>query len=582
MASLKAWLVAVLLVFVAGWILLFLAVAARADENTVVSFQDIIQDDLESQSFEVSAPITISIDAIGASKRGSDDLYIYGWIFNNDTREPKWVMDYDNTDRMRHEKELRRFNGEIDLEPGSYTAYYYAGRSYHFGKDFRIGDFDDFIKIIGDAFSDDDDIAEGLEFVITTQDESFQIIKTPKLASGKIVCQLLAHSDNYYESEGFTLAKAIPIRIYAIGEYSKSDKVMVDYAWIVNADTRENVWLMERWNTAPAGGASKNRLFNDEIELPVGNYILYYASDDSHSPDSWNMPPPYDPNSWGVTLMVDDPALAGSIKPYEDTQSTREILAITRLGNNEYETKYFTVKRPVTLNIYAIGEYDEYGDEFADYGWIEDLSNLNRVWEMDRSNTEFAGGSSKNRKFVGNVEFEPGNYVVYYITDDSHSYRHWNASPPADQRHYGITIYGIGADFDKSAVVATNHPKRNGNMLVSITAVRDNKEISRSFTLDCQSRVRIYAIGEGKRHEMYDYAWVENANTGRVVWEMTYRKTKHAGGARKNRMVDDVITLDRGSYTVYYITDDSHSFGDWNDDRPNDPIHWGVTVTLVE
>ncbi len=80
---------------------------------------------------------------------------------------------------------------------------------------------------------------------------------------------------------------------------------------------------------------------------------------------------------------------------------------------------------------------------------------------------------------------------------------------------------------------------------------------------------------------MYDYGWIEDASTGKVVWEMTYRMTEHAGGARKNRVYDGMIVLPAGKYTVFYETDGSHAFNDWNDDPPDDPTSWGITVSLA-
>jgi len=81
---------------------------------------------------------------------------------------------------------------------------------------------------------------------------------------------------------------------------------------------------------------------------------------------------------------------------------------------------------------------------------------------------------------------------------------------------------------------------------------------------------------------MYDYAWIENANTGKVIWEMTYRKTSRAGGAQKNRIFNDQILLPKGEYYVIYETDDSHSFDDWNASPPEDPGNWGITITLAQ
>jgi hypothetical protein len=120
------------------------------------------------------------------------------------------------------------------------------------------------------------------------------------------------------------------------------------------------------------------------------------------------------------------------------------------------------------------------------------------------------------------------------------------------------------------------------DLLVQITRVRDHERRHRSLTLDRDTRIRIYALGEGNRDDMYDYAWIEDERTGRTVWEMTWRNTFHAGGARKNRVYDDEIVLDRGRYEVYYITDGSHSFNDWNASRPDDPINWGVTIWVAD
>ena len=93
---------------------------------------------------------------------------------------------------------------------------------------------------------------------------------------------------------------------------------------------------------------------------------------------------------------------------------------------------------------------------------------------------------------------------------------------------------------------------------------------------------KLFSLGEGTSGEMHDYAWIEDANTGRTVWEMTYRKTRRAGGARKNRIFDETVYLKAGEYLVFYRSDGSHSFEDWNASPPHDPINWGVTLSVVD
>ena len=38
------------------------------------------------------------------------------------------------------------------------------------------------------------------------------------------------------------------------------------------------------------------------------------------------------------------------------------------------------------------------------------------------------------------------------------------------------------------------------------------------------------------------------------------------------------VRLPAGRYELRYETDGSHAYGDWNDDPPDDPEGWGITV----
>jgi hypothetical protein len=115
-------------------------------------------------------------------------------------------------------------------------------------------------------------------------------------------------------------------------------------------------------------------------------------------------------------------------------------------------------------------------------------------------------------------------------------------------------------------------------VLAQIVRVRADADASERFRLDRTTRVRVYAIGEGQNREMFDYGWIENAKTGAVVWEMTFSMTLHAGGGRKNRSVNTTVVLEKGDYILRYRSDDSHSYGDWNVDPPEDAMYWGITV----
>jgi hypothetical protein len=102
------------------------------------------------------------------------------------------------------------------------------------------------------------------------------------------------------------------------------------------------------------------------------------------------------------------------------------------------------------------------------------------------------------------------------------------------------------------------------------------------FQLDRATDVEIYALGEGSGNEMYDFGWIRDLDSRRIVWEMDYRDTEHAGGAQKNREVRDRVKLEAGEYEVIYETDGSHSFGDWNDRQPDNPLMWGITLRKLD
>jgi len=198
---------------------------------------------------------------------------------------------------------------------------------------------------------------------------------------------------------------------------------------------------------------------------------------------------------------------------------------------------------------------------------------------MKSDNTDFGGGAAKNCRFEGIIELPAGKYMVYYRTDDSHSFEKWNAAAPFDKHSYGITVSGFGGDFNKSMFALVDDFQPSGDILVNLTGLGDYAKETTTFKLEKTTPIRIMALGEGKSDRMYDYAWVENMKNGEIVWEMTYRKTRHAGGASKNRLAVANLTLEKGEYRVHFVTDDSHSFQDFNASPPDNPEQWGVVIT---
>ena len=162
-------------------------------------------------------------------------------------------------------------------------------------------------------------------------------------------------------------------------------------------------------------------------------------------------------------------------------------------------------------------------------------------------------------------------YASFPVKDIISRMRILQSVGKADEATRLLAAYGeiyskpMPADLAKMTVVA------------EILKVLDNEDKTVTFSLPSSQEVRIFSIGEGQAGQMYDYGWIENTEKGTPVWEMQEPKTSHAGGASKNRKVDEVITLPAGNYKLRYKSDDSHAFNHWNS-LPPEVNFWGIAI----
>jgi hypothetical protein len=567
-----------------------LAGATRAE--TLVDIPRYVLGELQSTGFEIPRKARVQIEAVGIRRPWDDDFVAYAWILDAATREVVWSQERARSARVDDERRLRRTAAEIDLEPGRYEMHAWAGWGRNDDVSLRFADVEDWAR--GAWHWEDRADGRDRDLRRMVRDCKISVASTELRATevarfqptGEISGWLFRAAglgDGDHGRVGFRVERPMDLRIYALVESPRRWDGCADGAWIVDTATRERVWEIRRRDTRPAGGAAKNRLFDDEIELRPGQYTLYWGTDDSHSTEEWNADPPDDPLNWGVTLLPGKRFDATGFQLQGGENRPEPLAALTRVGDQEDVERAFRLARAADLQIYALGEYDEGGDEFADRSWIEAAGSGEIVWEMTDANCHPAGGAEKNRLFDGTVHLAPGEYILHYETDDSHAYDRWNAAAPFDPESWGVALYP-GSGFDRHDFVplekaAAAVPK---NVLVRLTEVGDDAALDEEFSLKKPTRVRIYALGEGVEGQMYDYGWIENKTTGEVVWEMTYRGTRHAGGARKNRKFDGELQLAPGTYVVRYESDDSHSWPDWNARRPKDARNWGITVSAAE
>lgn len=551
-----------------------------------VTIGNIDPNDLEIKAFTLPSDQTVQIDGAGGVFKDDYRILIYyAWILNSDTREVVWHLfdELKGYEDFKQRDGIYDFSLDLPLKAGSYELYFtgaYDNSSW--SGEWTLNSFDDLLDEIFDSRNKQKfqrDIKEEL-FVqvkssglkVSSVDELFK----KKLSESKVFFTRAEDGESF--EQGFTLTGDAKIRVYAVGEGRKDDTF--DYAQIMNAVTRERVFVMNYRNTEFAGGADKNLKVDKVITLPKGSYLVTYSTDDSHSFERWNALPPDDPQFWGVTLNPVAAVDAEKFTTYNPPKIVEPVVELVRVRNDKLESIGFRLKKDMNLRLLCLGEGDY--DDMADYGWIVDASTRKTVWKMNGYRSEPAGGAGKNRRFDDVINLGKGEYIAYYSTDGSHAYGSWNASRPAEEDRWGLTLWATKeADINE---ITTFNPKAytSKNLITEIVMVGDDAYEKAFFTLDQETEVTVVAIGEGQDRKMFDYGWIKNMDTGEVVWEMEYYDTDHAGGSRKNRIAVQNLTLSKGDYRLYYETDGSHSYRRWNADPPHDPDGYGIRVLKVD
>src|SRR6266550_2416615 len=367
-------------------------------------------------------------------------------------------------------------------------------------------------------------------------------------------------------------------------------------AWILDARTRAVVWDLRSVDTRRESNGL--RRFSGTVKLPAGTYEAHYASYPSSSITF---------NSSSLDLNLRDIIRLGRRAkyggPYVETGLYKQFaLAITGTGRiatpddiaaakaafassaivtlapdgGSTIRKGFEITRPTAVEVYAVGELT--AAEGFDYGWIMNADTRKRVWSMSYDDTDPAGGAAKNRLAHETLRLKPGHYVAYFACDDTHNPDNWNGVPATDPESWGLTLRVADRATRASVRPFEYEPVPAGQTIVSLIGVHDEEMRAAGFALRRPMDVRIYAIGEGFTDRMADYAWIVDDEQHKRIWAMNYENTEHGGGAEKNRLFDGVIRLAPGNYLVYYKSDDSHSYNNWNGAPPAEGRYWGISI----
>lgn len=428
-----------------------------------------------------------------------------------------------------------------------------------------------------------------------------------------VIAELEAPDLNELQVTGFELEMAAELTIDAVGYREEgpglsflfrmfegnngndSGPRMSVYAWILDSVSREPVWIM----TAEDSSTISGKLVSAEATVPLeaGRYELYLASTHGRVRDRPEDDEEREPSLWDVfrgdgsgpddlrekisecrvALRIEGLS-ADRVRTFEpDGELQDAFLSVNRLGDSRLEIRGLAVSTPTTIGLYGAFEQLRGDSQAADFAWIIDENSRELIWSADRKRSKAAGGSPKNRLVDSDLSLEPGRYLVYVGSDDSHAFGSFNAAPPHDPLNWGLTLRR-GPGFTEGSVELFE--PELAPALIDFSQAGDDESMRQRFKIHRDSVLHLRAFGEYSSGEFYDHAWITDSADGRTVWKMTGRTTMPAGGSEKNRMFDGLVELPPGEYVLHYTSDGSHAFGSWNDATPFEPQAWGVVLRL--
>lgn len=429
---------------------------ARAQETPIVSLMDTVKTEVQERTFILPRDMKVHVYAKGGGT-GHQTFFAYGWILNAATREVVWQMDGHNA---KAEGDFQVADQYLDLKAGTYEAYY-SNHGFGWGGVFSHGvrnidrrrveakrnpkDRDEhwfrdtFEALIPGRIVDWQARAPYYGMELYAKAAEAAEVKTAAGPQGwkNEVLSLLATKDDGEWRSSFKVTRPITLHVYCQGERVSRGE-MADTGWIMEARTHKVVWEMTDAKASYAGGAEKNRRQVETILLPPGEYLAGYTTDDSNSPADWNAAPPCDPLRYGLILSVPKDAELSVFSLQPMKEPGRVLASVVKVGSDRHERASFTLTAAGSVRVYALGEADD--EDMADRAWITDAQGA-KVWAMSYRASSHAGGAKKNRMQEATVLLPAGTYTVHYETDGSHAYGDWNAAPPRDPEHYGVTVY---------------------------------------------------------------------------------------------------------------------------------------------
>ncbi len=132
--------------------------------------------------------------------------------------------------------------------------------------------------------------------------------------------------------------------------------------------------------------------------------------------------------------------------------------------------------------------------------------------------------------------------------------------------------------YPKELVQTIENWSKSEKAIATILEVTDNQNLKQAFEITKSGVYLIASVGEGDVGSIADFGFLQNSAKDTLWISNQFEKTNYAGGANKNRIEIERLELKPGKYELNYHSDDSHSFGVWNELQPDKTSLYGVVL----
>jgi hypothetical protein len=234
-----------------------------------------------------------------------------------------------------------------------------------------------------------------------------------------------------------------------------------------------------------------------------------------------------------------------TVKKEMDSLHNRTIFLITFPWK---DLGYIIPKKDVQIGFdFAASDNDDGIRQKGKIAWQSTKDSMTQVTQ--NYGTLYLGSSSNHTQTPG---------VIYSLYKASNQFN-WDSIEPNEANN--VIAGEIKDKFDCSALIKSCWDKKNLYFQVQVSDVVYYYK-QRYITKKKRKILKTFC----------DYGWIENEK-GDIVWEMNVLNSSHAGGALKNQKTDTSIYLKAGTYTLRYLSDESHSYNNWDDDPPLTPFY---------